>query len=351
MLGIGVGLLAIVGLVYLQNQPTVEPAASDRPDAPVAVSEPPPAPASVQSQPASVQGQVTSAGPIVNASAPSAAASDLLAAIEKQAPSVVQPQGIQRDASVAAARQIWMEMDKVSRSWPRYVDAREELRKELAASMDLEGVATDDLRSEAARLQAAFWQQEGYLSAQGYREAYKARLLLEIAHEREPGNLAITDELVEVIQTACPLRQYDPENKRMQSNEEMIEGLYALRAQSYEQTRKEVEQGRTFTWADFARTADYVYLCSGREPQKATEAFQWALSYTKGSEHLDFQARLLDGLARGMETRFSIYYKARAKYPQEYVYLRRLPSYRGPDPQARRLTAIWAIGDSRSTGR
>jgi hypothetical protein len=300
----------------------------------------------------SVRGQpiVTSGVAQTKPPAPAGAA-DLLAAIEQQATPVVRQEDMASDASWAAAVKIWIDQDAVLQLWPRYQEARDELRRELGASMDLDGAATAELRAEALRLQTEFWQQEGYRSAQGYRQAYKARLLMEIAHEREPGNLAVADELVDAIQTGTPISRYDAESQDMERNDQVVQELQALRAETYTQARKEIEQGRAFTWADLARTADYTQLWSTHEPKKAAEAFEWALSHTSSAMYPDLRATVLDRLRQGRAVSFGIYEKTRAKYPRDFVYARRLPSYRGPNPDARGLTPRWTIGSDRSAGR
>jgi hypothetical protein len=254
------------------------------------------------------------------------------------------------DATQATAMKVWIAQDAVMRSWPTYQDARDELRRELAGSIDLDNATIDQLRTEASRLQAAFWEQDAFLSPQGYRQAYKARLLMEIAHEREPGNLAVADELADAIQTGTLTACYDPETKSTRQNEPLIQELQALRADAYTQARKEVEQGREFTWADFARAADYTHLWATRDRQKATDAFEWACSHTSGARDPEIHEDVLTLLSRSRGSHFSIYQKTRAKYPREYTYSRRLPSYRGPNPEARGLVPIWTIGASRAGG-
>jgi hypothetical protein len=300
----------------------------------------------------SVRGQPIATGGAAQTKPPApGGAADLLASIEKQAPPVVQQGDMASEASLAAAMKIWIEQDAVMQSWPQYQDVRDELRRELAASMDLDSAALAELQGEASRLQTEFWQQEGYRSAQGYRQAYKARLLMEIAHEREPGNLAVADALVDAIQTGTPISRYDAESQDMERNDRVVQELQALRAETYTQARKEVEQGRAFTWADLARAADYTQLWSAREPKKAAEAFEWALSHTSSAMYPELRAAVLDRLGRGGPVSFGIYEKTRAKYPRDFMYSRRLPSYRGPNPDARGLTPRWTIGSDRSAGR
>jgi hypothetical protein len=341
----GAGILTIVGLVYLSGRSAVEPGTSRQLAATPAASDQPLASSSVPGQPIATGGAAQTKPP-----AP-ASPTDLLAAIEKQASPVVKQEDMASEASWAAAMKIWIDQDKVMHSWPKYQDVRDELRRELGALMDLDSAALAEMRSEASRLQTEFWQQEGYRSAQGYRQAYKARLLMEIAHKREPGNLAVADELVNAIQTGTPISRYDAESREMERNAQVVQELQALRAETYTQTRKEIEQGRAFTWADFARTADYTQLWSSREPKKAAEAFEWALSHTSSEMYPELRTRVMAELGRGGSVSFSIYEKTRGKYPRDFMFARRLPSYRGPNPEARGLTPRWTIGSDRSAGR
>ena len=346
LLVFAVALLAIGALVAIFGQATVKLRSSRPSSTSLAASSQPLASANTQTQPAAIPGAAQT-GPAALAGA---ADSGLLSTIEKQAAPVVRQEDMASEATRATAMRVWIAQDAVVRSWPTYQDAQDELRRELAGSADPDNTTIDQLRAEASRLQAAFWEQEAFLSPQGYRPAYKARLLMEIAHEREPGNLAVADELVDAMQTGTPVTCYDPETKRLRSNQPLTRELQALRADTYARTRKEVEQGREFTWADFARAADYTHLWSDRDPQKATDAFEWACSHTSGTRGPGIHADVLTLLSRGRGASFGIYYVSRAKYPREYSSSRRLPSYRGPNPEARGLVPIWTIGPGRAGG-
>ena len=109
--------------------------------------------------------------------------------------------------------EVWIQQDSILRSWPKYSDVRDVLSRELSLTINLESATVTQLCDGAAGLRRRFWREEGPLLAQGYQKPYKARVLLEIAHEREPANLAVSDQLVETILTSHPLDCYDPAAK------------------------------------------------------------------------------------------------------------------------------------------
>lgn len=271
----------------------------------------------------------------------------LLQSIETQAPSVVDPGAFQVAVEMASATKVWLEQDAVVRSWPKYPAVRDAIRQELSQTLDLDKATVDQLREEAARLRAVFWSEEGCLLPDGYRHPYQARVLLEIALARAPGDLSLQDDLVETIQTANPLDCYDPDVKDRTGNREMVVELRTLRTLSYAQTKAEVEGGRPFTWEDFARVGDFVSLWSALDTPKAIEAFEWALSQaglTAGSSGMPYYLKKVSKVLRGGGgVSFHVYDRTRAIYPHDYLYVRRLPAFRGPDPEGKGLKPILKI--------
>ena len=85
--------------------------------------------------------------------------------------------------------------------WPSYSAVRDRLYAELAQRLDLENTETAELVDTAVRLREQFWRLGGNLSNDSYQDGYSARILLELAHAREPQNMTIADELVETMQT------------------------------------------------------------------------------------------------------------------------------------------------------
>lgn len=278
----------------------------------------------------------------------SAVDSALLESISSQAPVITDATEFYEAITLAQAMQVWRQQDSVLGSWPRYLDVREILRQDLSLTIDLQNVAVAQLCEMAAGLRADFWREEGALSADGYRKPYQARVLLEVAHDREPANLAVSDELVETILTSHPLEYFDPETKDCVQNREVILDLRALRSGNYTQVRMEIEQGRSFTWEDFARVADFVELWSAQDPRMAEEAFEWGLAQVgpslSGSDYEKYSERVLTAIRNGGGVGFAIYMRLLATYPHDYLYARRLPSFRGPDLEGNGLAPMLGIG-------
>lgn len=269
----------------------------------------------------------------------------LLQLVEDQIPSVVDQQQALSLAASSAAMQVWQEQDAVVQSWPKFEDAREDIEKNVAAEFNLDQLSVEELQAAAAQLRETFWRQEGSLAPQGYVPAYEARVLLETAHAREPQNLSVSDDLVETILTSHPMDQYNPDTKTRDPNPNVVNVLNNLRSEGYAQTRQEVEQGRAFTWADFARTSDFASLFSALDPPKASDAFEWALAQAGArikDEYRDYFIGVLGLLRAGGGVNFGIYDVNGGSFPHDYIYCRRLPSFRGPDSAGMGLVARWS---------
>ena len=270
---------------------------------------------------------------------------DLMQFVDRQATPPADQKLLHEAAALMPAMPVWYAQDAVVRSWPKYPQVKDALRADLAATLDLEKAPLEQLVAQAASMRVTFWEEEGPLSPGGYRRIFSARLLLEIAHERVPEDLAVSDDLVETISAAYPMDCYNPEINNREPNREVWKDLLALRMPAYEQSRREVANGRSFTWADFARAADVGALLSAADPAKATEAFDWALTQA-GPQIEDQDARrylngVLSAIQEGNGVGFHIYDRKHGTYPHDYVYARRLPSFRGPHPDRRGITPLW----------
>ena len=130
-------------------------------------------------------------------------------------------------------------------------------------------------------------------------------------------------------------------------NPEVILGLRALRSENYAQVRREVEQGRTFAWEDFARVADFVALWAARDPSKAAEAFEWALSQVgpslKGSDSEKDATKVLAVIRHGKGVGFGIYIRLREKYPTTTCTLAGFHRFVDRIRRARDLHLCWAL--------
>lgn len=252
------------------------------------------------------------------------------------------------DAAVYAAQadRICRAMDAVMQTWPRYATVRDALHEELARRFDLERVAVDQLAQMALALREQFWQAGGNFSPSAYRDGYTARLLLEIAHQRDPRNLTITDELVETMQAVEVSWAWVQKGETASKvrNDELARALRSLRLAQFEQTKQEVAQGRRPMWEDFVRANDLPLLLGKLgEFETARQVVEWEMEQAERggwTAYLDPLERSLDVLNQGDVLEFNIYWARHSSYPEEYKYARRLPSFRGPRPQQRGVTPL-----------
>lgn len=264
----------------------------------------------------------------------------------------VTPREIDAAVYAAQADRICRAQDAVMKAWPRYADVRDRLSAELARQYEGLNLPNEKLVSLAVTLRDQFWRAGGNFSADSYQDGYRARLLLEIAHERDPGNLALTDELVETMQAAEVSWKYGQEGGTYQRvrNEELAQALLALRSAQFGQVEKEVQQGREPTWQDFVRTNDLALLL-GKQGQfePAQHVVQWEIEQANRggwSAYLDPLQRSLGHLSRGDTLQFNIYWARNSSFPEEFKYARRLPSFQGPEPQQRGVTPVHQLSSN-----
>ncbi len=240
----------------------------------------------------------------------------------------------QRDLIVKA-------QDAAMRAWPAYSTVREELRGEVFAALRPETLSDEELITAAAELRRKFWDAGGCRAGSSYRYAFMARILLEYAHERSPGDLLMTDALVEAIQDANVIFARDEETKEKTYNEEFLTTVFGLRSKQFEQVRSEVEKGRTPTLEDFLRGFDLASLLQRHDKPAAKKVVQWlranALAGGWGGES-DLLAMFENALDDGMNFGANLYTVPHEKFPEEYRYVsRKLPSFRGPEERGASL--------------
>ncbi len=252
---------------------------------------------------------------------------------------------------LAQRDQIRGAQDKVMKTWPDYLDMREQLHRELLVELDLENLSNEQLIESALKLRDQFWKTGGCSSMiLSYRHAYMARILLELAHNREPENMTITDELVETIQTTWVRENFDPNSNKYVRNNEAVEDLLELRSGQYAQIKREIEQGRTPTWEDFVRINDQAWLLHrSSDFESAQEAVEWLIE--KGAEGgwADYMQPLRtwqNRLKEGKKAYNYNIYTDTSEPEEKFRYGRRLPSFRGPNPQERGVTPVHIASSS-----
>jgi hypothetical protein len=231
-------------------------------------------------------------------------------------------------------KEIWRIQDETMASWPDYLEVEEILQKELWAKLDMENLSKEKLVATAVALRERFWQAGGCLSRTSYPYGYGARILFEVAHEQNPHDMTITDELVEALQSVDIMRKYDPDSDAKTVNIALRDTLIELRAQQFEQIKNELGQGRQPTWADFVRVNDLALLHGlAGEYESALEVAEWLIAnadpggWTAYMEPLEDMERCF---SQGEHFGYNIQ-GAKGEFPADiFRYARRLPSFKGP---------------------
>jgi hypothetical protein len=226
--------------------------------------------------------------------------------------------------TVTGIKEINAARDEVMSRWPKYADLRDSLRQELDQKLTLESCSVDRLVQLGVLLREKYWDVGGDFSATSYRYGYMARVLLEIAHAREPNDLAVGDELAEAIMAT----------QTTASGPDFWPVLTPLRAAQFRQVRAEVDEGRPPVWEDFARVDDLVYLYS--EPADRVPVIEWLVEHAQAGGWTGY-LRLLEWMQAHAEhghLGYLIYTAAGSKYPEEFRYGGRLPSFKGPRKRA-----------------
>jgi hypothetical protein len=229
--------------------------------------------------------------------------------------------------------------DETVAKWPRYEQAKDQLQQELQAKLGLEALDVNGLVTTGIALRNRFWELGGCLSDIAYPYIYAARLLDEIAHQREPGNEAIIDQLIEsIVAYEVLYYQDDPVPERLRRNP-LYTGLLAdLRHEQYRLLQAKVGQGYVPTWKDFVRCGDLIDLSRWRKDDALVAEVARLLVEHAPQAGWTYYLDRLERCARGL-----------ASAPRTFVdgpfatdisrapYERRLRSFQGPEEYRRNL--------------
>ena len=178
--------------------------------------------------------------------------------------------GVQEERATATValvgmKQIWKAQDAIMSTWPVYSDIRERLHGELVAKLEIDNLSDEQLVTTAVALREKFWQAGGGLSETSYPYGYAARILVEDAHDENPENMTVTDELVETIHSVELVWRYEIDSDETVRNISLRNTLAELRSSQFEQIKRELEEGRTPAWEDFVRVNDLAILLQWAE--------------------------------------------------------------------------------------
>jgi len=232
-------------------------------------------------------------------------------------------------------KEIWRAQDEIVSTWPDYSDVREQLYEELLEKLDLSNLSDEQLLATAVALREKFWEAGGCLSKKSYPYGFAARLLLESAHLGNPEDMAVTDELVETIQSVELAWKYETDSDETIRNIALRETLTELRKAQFEQIKRELEEGRAPIWEDFVRVNDLASLLgrTGGDFEAAQDAAGWLI---REAERGGWQAymkqleKMQSNFNEGKNLNYNISVARKVDFPEEFRYGRRLPSFKGP---------------------
>jgi len=231
--------------------------------------------------------------------------------------------------------EIWKAQDEFIRNWPGYSKVRAQLYEELLEKLNIENLSVEELVATGLALREKFWQKGGCLSKVSYPYGYAARILLEMAHDRDPENMDITDELVESILSVELGWQYVEDSDGKIKNPCYREVLTKLRLAQFEQIKRETEQERAPAWKDFVRVNDLAILLGMADDYgPALEVVDWLIREADRSgwaAYLNPLKRMQKHYSDGEKFYYGIFVNKKIDvFPEEYRYARRLPSFQGP---------------------
>jgi hypothetical protein len=228
-------------------------------------------------------------------------------------------------------------------TWPEYLKVREALYQGLVAELDCESLPNEALLENALKRREQFWTTGECSSSSSYKYAYEARILLELAHEREPADMKITDELVETIQATWVAVHFDPNDRYVRDNS-AVKDLLGLRSAQFQQVKAMRKQGQTPTWEDFVRVNDLGWLLHrDANLAAAQEVVQWLIANAHEGGWAAYQRPLETWQRRLSEGKQGYRYTIYTETSEPEVrlkYGRRAPSFKGPDAEARGVAPV-----------
>ncbi len=255
----------------------------------------------------------------------------------------VAPRATKPALRVTSADELWEAQDQSMAAWPPYDQVKETLHQELVEQLAVNQLGVENLIAAGIALRERFWAVGGCLSEISYPYAYAGRMVTEMAHERVPENMAVTDQLVESIMTTEVgwIHHVDP-NERI--NNRTYPGLLTeLRMQQFEQIQGMVAQGHVPTWKDYVRVSDLILLLSARwsrDYDGAVEPTRWLIAQTETAGWTYYLATLTkmeQAYASGEGYVPGLFLDPIEAFPEEYRYARRLFSFQGPRERSSQL--------------
>jgi hypothetical protein len=243
------------------------------------------------------------------------------------------------DLNYAGMEEIWKAQDEIMGTWPPYSQVREQLYEELRTKLNIDDLSLEELVATAIALREKFWEAGGCLSKTSYPYGYASRVLLESAHQEQPEDMAVTDELAETIQSIEVGVTFEQIQAKKTRNISFQNALTELRSAQFEQIKRELQQGRTPTWEDFVRVNDLAVLLGfAKDYKSAEEAAVWLIDGADAGGWTAYMKPLEDMqhyFSQGQAYNYNIQLATRPELSVEiFRYGRRLPSFKGPRERA-----------------
>ena len=231
---------------------------------------------------------------------------------------------------------IFLAQDEAIKTYPSYVGVRDGLFREIEEDMDIEHATNPELVQAALMLRQQYWDAGGDLSKSAYVWAYKARILLEIAHEREPHDLNIIDELIETIQSTTANAFYEEDGKKRIANTGWYDRILELRTSQYAQICREVAEGRSPRLQDLVCGSDLVCMLARKDKVQARAILNWLSDHAERGGWAPYEKFISRARDKWLDDeKYNVYWPIYDDMPQEndpyagFRNCRRLPSYRG----------------------
>lgn len=241
--------------------------------------------------------------------------------------------------------QIWQLQDKVMAMWPPFEQVQDQLRQELQEKLGIEQLSTDELVATGIALRERFWELAGCFSETSYPYAYAARIVTEMAHEKAPDSLAVTDQLVESVSTYAVRTTWSEDENQRVSNPVYAGLVSELRLAQFEQIQSRMAQGQVPTWKDFVRVQDLaVLLSSCREDYtQAAIVTQWLIDQASDAGwtyYLDSLEKMEQAYLKNDGYHAGLFLHGPDVFPAEFQYARRPFSFQGPRQRAEQLLPV-----------
>jgi len=241
--------------------------------------------------------------------------------------------------------QIWEFQDAVMAGWPPFEQVQAQLRRELQEKLGVDQLSVDELVAAGISLREQFWDLTGCFSGVSYPYAYAARVVTEMAHEKTPDNLAVTDQLIESIATCAVTRTWNEDDSQSLRNPIYAGLMTDLRLAQFEQIKSQIAQGHVPTWKDFVRVHDLVIMLGSnrRDYKQAALVTRWLIDQAPTAGWTYYVTSLKEmeqSFLKGDSYNSGLFMYGQDAFPAEYQYSRRPFSFQGPRQRAEQLLPI-----------